>query len=220
MAIRPPKDLYQYRGHKRTVAPATEPVTADELRAYLVESATGLPDSEANALVAEAREMIEEATGLALITQTWQLALDHWPAQQAEWWDGIRQGSMADLYGGHGDVNLPRYPLQSLSSVKVYDETSTEATAGDIFDVDTFRKPGRITLKVGSTWPVALRANNAIIIEYIAGYGDAADVPASLKRAVKQIAAYLYSHKGDDCVPDNALMQAKSLLSGYWVARI
>ena len=220
MALRTPKDLYQYRGHKRTTAPATEPVSAAELRSYLVESASSLLDAEANALVTEARQMIEDATGLALVTQSWTLALDHWPMQRAEWWDGVRQGSIADLYGGHGELQLPRFPLQSLTSVKVYDEDSTEVVVGDIFDVDTFRTPGRITLKVGQTWPIALRSSNAIIIEYVAGYGDAADVPATLKRAVKQVAAYLYSHKGDDCIPDNALMQARSLLSGYIVARL
>lgn len=220
MALRPAADLYQQRGIKRTTAPATEPVTADELRAYLVESTSGLPDSEANALITEAREMIEEATGLALITQSWTMAIDHWPGRQTEWWDGVRQGSIAALFGGHGDVVLPRYPLQSLTSIKVYSEDSTETVVGDIFDVDTYRSPGRITLKYGQTWPIALRANNAIIIEWVAGYGDAVDVPAALKRAVKQVAAYLYSHKGDDCVPDDALMQARSALSGYTVARI
>lgn len=219
MALRPAADLYQQRGIKRTTHPAVEPITAADLREYLVESVSGLSEAAANDLIAEAREMIEEATGLALVTQSWTMALDHWPGRQTEW-DGVRQGSIAEMFGGHGDVVLPRYPLQSLTSVKVYSEDSTETVVGDIFDLDTYRSPGRITLKYGQTWPVALRANNAIIIEWVAGYGDAVDVPAALKRAVKQVAAYLYGHKGDDCIPENALMQARSALSGYIVARV
>lgn len=226
MALLPAKDLYQYRGHVQSTAPAVEPVTADELRDYLRETSAGLPDSEANDLIAQARELIENSTGLSLITQEWTLALDYWPNNSSEpWWDGMRQGSIAELHGGRyaASLGLPRYPLQDVDSVTVYDEASnpTSITVADTFDVDTYRTPGRITLKSGKTWPVALRAQNAIIIVYTSGYGDAStDVPAGLRRAVKQVAAYLYSHRGDDCDTGDALAQADSMLDQYKVRRV
>lgn len=226
MALLPAKDLYQYRGHVQSTAPAVEPVTADELRDYLRETSDGLPDSEANDLIAEARELIENSTGLSLITQEWTLAIDHWPNSSEEpWWDGVRQGAIAELYGGQysRSLGLPRYPLQDVDSVTVYDEASnpTSITVADTFDVDTYRTPGRITLKSGKTWPVALRPQNAIIIVYTSGYGDAStDVPAGLRRAVKQVAAYLYSHRGDDCDTGDALAQADSMLDQYKVRRV
>jgi hypothetical protein len=103
-------------------------------------------------------------------------------------------------------VELPRWPLTSITSVTVYDEDSNAVvvTVADTFDVDTYRLPGRVTLKRGAVWPVALRANNAIQIVYVSGHANAAAVPAPMKRAVKQLAAYLYAHRGDDCDPADA----------------
>ena len=82
-----------------------------------------------------------------------------------------------------------------------------------------------MTLKSGATWPVALRANNAIEISYTSGYGDAAaDVPAPVKRAVKQMAAYLYQNRGDGCGCDASEAfndsGAASLFSAYKVVKI
>lgn len=224
MALRPPKDLYQYRGHKRTVAPAVEPVTAQELRDHLRESAASLPDSAAEELITEAREMIEENTGLAIITQTWLLAFDQWPSKGGDqWWDGAKQGAIGDLHGGDGDVSLPRYPLQSVSGINVYDEagTASAVNVASVFDVDVYRKPGRIGLKYGATWPVETRPTNGVEITYIAGYGDAAaDVPVALRRAVKNAAAYLYTHRGDDCCNVDAVASVAGILNQYRVARI
>jgi hypothetical protein len=217
--------LYQHRGHVRTVAPAVEPVTADELRAQLFETGDTLPDATANDLIAEAREMIEEFTGLALITQTWRLALDNWPGGREMWWDGMRQMPISEIYakGSLRAVELPRYPLQSVSSVTVFDDADNGAVVNvaAAFVVDPYRKPGRMVLRDGATWPVALRAANAIEVVYVAGYGASATaVPAALKRAVKQVAAYLYTHNGDGCTVEDALAGARQMLDAYSVKRI
>jgi len=98
------------------------------------------------------------------------------------------------IAGGAADIEIPRWPLQSITSCTVYDEdsNSTAVVVSSVFDVDTQSLPGRLSLQSGATWPVALRANNAIEIVYVAGYGDAAaDVPADLRRAVKQLASAL-----------------------------
>lgn len=225
MSLRPGVPLQQYRGHVQTTAPTIEPVTAAELRAQLYEGTDALPDAQANALIAEARELIEEFTGLALITQQWRLALDGWPAGRQQWWDGVRQGAVADMYAPNSlrAVLLPRYPLQSIVSVTVFDEAgnSSAVTVADTFVVDTYRRPGRMVLRDGSTWPIALRSANAIEVLYSAGFGATANlVPALLKRAVKQVAAYLHTHAGDDCKIDDAMAGARQLLDAYSVRKI
>ena len=99
-------------------------------------------------------------------------------------------------------MELPRYPLQSVSGVNVYDEAgnATAVVVATVFDVDAQQMPGRIALKSGQTWPIATREINAIELTYISGYGDAAsDVPAPLKRAIRSMVAYVYAHRGDDC---------------------
>lgn len=224
MTLRQHIPLHQYRGHVLKTAPTTEPVTAAELRAQLAETSDGLPDAQANALIAEARQLIEDSTGLAFITQIWTLALDAWPGARAQWWDGVRQGAISDMHipGATRAVFPPRYPLQSVGSVTVYDDAGndTAVTVADTFIIDGFQSPGRMVLRDGATWPIALRAANAIEIEYTAGYANAGAVPATLKRAVKQVASYLHAHYGDECQPEDAMSAARGLVSGYVVKRI
>ena len=227
MSLRQTLKLWQDRGNVITAQPAVEPVTADELRAYLRTNATDLPDSEANDLIAESRQYIEDQCGIAMITQSWLMAVDRWPTQRAPWWDGVRQGHINAIHGASSasDVSLPRFPLQAVDGVNVYDEAgnATAVVVADTFDVDAIRTPGRMTLKSGAAWPVAQRSNNAIEISYTSGYGDAAaDVPAPIKRAVKQMAAYLYQKRGDGCDVGQAFSEsgAASMLSAYKVVQI
>lgn len=226
MSLRASVPLYQFRGSVLTSAPASEPVTAAELRTHLRTDSTELPDAEANALITDARTEIENMTGLAFITQSWRLSIDRWPAGGEAWWDGVREMSITELYRTSTiqSLALPRWPLVSITSVTVYDEdsNSTVVNVANTFDVDTYQTPGRITLKRGQTWPVALRANDAIQVIYVAGYTNAAAVPSPMKRAVKQLAAFLYSHRGDDCNPKDAYDSsgAAGIMNQYKVARI
>jgi uncharacterized phiE125 gp8 family phage protein len=226
MTLRPSIPLYQQRGSVVVLGPASEPVTAAELRTHLRVDSTELPDAEANALIAESRQMIEDEIGLSFIYQTWRLMLDRWPGGQEAWWDGVRQMAISELYAPNymTSVPLPRWPLASITTVTVFDEDSNSqaVTVSDTFDIDTYQVPGRITLKRGSTWPIALRANNAIQIIYISGYPNAAAVPATLKRALKQLAAFLYTNRGDNCSPADAMMKsgADQVLAVYRPMRV
>jgi len=206
--LRASMKLHQMRGNRLVTGPAQEPVTRRELKAQLRITHTN-EDDLLDDLIADARQELEDTTGLAFITQVWRLTLDHWPCADERWWDGVRQTAMSEVYAGRalGDLTIPRYPLVSVDSVTVYDEggTPTTVTVADVFNVDTQRVRGRLTLQRGATWPVALRANNAIEIVYTAGYGaDSTEVPAPLKRAVRQMAAYMYEHRGDGCEPKDA----------------
>lgn len=226
MTLRQAIPIYQQRGSVIVTAPASEPVTASELRSHLRTDATELPDSEANALIAEARQMIEDEIGLAFITQSWRLSLDRWPGGAEAWWDGVRQTAISELYAPNAmtSVSLPRWPLVSITSVTVFDEDSNSqaVTVANTFDVDLYQVPGRMTLKRGSTWPIALRANNAIQIVYVAGYANAAAVPAPLKRAVKDLGAFLYTNRGDSCSAADAIMKsgADQVLGSYRPMRV
>ena len=224
MSLRAAVPLYQHRGLSLVTGPAAEPVTAAELRLHLRTDATDFPD--AGAYVTDARQEIETRAGVAFLTQTWRLALDRWPTGGEAWWDGVREGSIAALYGAatQRSIALPRFPLQSITSVTVYDEDSNarSVTVADTFEVDLYSQPGRLTLKRGQTWPIALRAANAIEIVFVAGYTSAATVPAPMKRAVKQLAAFLYSHRGDECDPGDAYHAsgADALMAQYRPARL
>lgn len=224
MSLRAPISYSAHRGHRIKTAPLVEPVSAAELRGHLRLDDTS-EDTYLGTLISEARQFIEDMSGLALIDQTWTLTLDTWPhAERNKWWDGVEQGHISQLQGQALAVALPRYPLSSISSVKVYDEESNETTVtvATSFDVDTDSMPGRLALQSGATWPAALRPTNAIKIEYVAGFGTAAtNVPAALKRAVRILAAYMYEHRGD-CDNGNAMVDsgAQALVDSYRVVRV
>jgi hypothetical protein len=223
MSLREPVKLSRYRGHVVITKPHSEPMTASTLRDHLKESGAGLPDDEANSLIAEARQMIEDSIGVSFLTQTWRLALDQWPAGNGPWWDGVRQGAIVELQGVPRAIELPRWPLQSLAAVRVFDQYGNPQTVNTsaTFDLDTYQTPGRLALKFGQTWPIALRDINAIEIDYVSGYGSSgAAVPPTLLRSLKLIAAYLYSHRGDDCSALDALGAAGSTLSQFRVKRL
>ena len=199
MTLRGRGQIRQNYGNKRTVAPAEEPVTLTEVKTHLrINNADS--DGYLISLISTARQILEQISGIAFVTQTWVMTLDAWPGYKEDpWWDGVRQGSIGDLRGMVNTVVLPVYPLQSISEVLTYDldSNSTAIVVADTFDIDTNSIRGRMTLKYGQTWPVALRRTNAVQITYVAGYGLAADVPAPLKEAVNKLIAYLFDHRGN-----------------------
>jgi hypothetical protein len=220
MALRRPIIQNFYRGHRITSEPAAEPVSLADLKDFLRIDSTS-EDSQISLLITVARQYIEQATGLALITQTWTLTMDQWPNDGSQWWDGVRQGPISMINGGKAsEVYLPRYPLQSVTSITV---EGSPVVVADLFTVDTQRFPGRIVLKQSATLPTYTETANAISIAYIAGFGDDSDdVPSTLKLAVLQLASNLYTHRGDECSVQRAYIDsgAQSLVGAYQSGRI
>jgi len=215
----------QHYGNVRVTGPSLEVVTLDDLKTHTRVQHNN-DDEYLQKLIVEAREEIEDISGLALISQTWQMTLDRWPGQQDQWWDGVRQMATTELDGGFPSTIEPlRYPLISVDTINVYDEdsNSTAVTIASVFDVDVISKPGRVVLQSGATWPIASRSINSIEINYTAGYGAAvSDVPTPLTRAVRNMAGYMYSHRGDGCTPAAAYKEsgAAVIVNRYKAARL
>jgi len=142
------------------------------------ESPLSVEDTYLEGLITSARRIIEGVLNRRLITQTWELALDYFPA---------------------GDrIRIPYPPLQTITSVIYYDEDETAATFdSDYYHVDTYDEPGNVVLVSGQSWPSAtLRTVNGVIVKYVCGYGDAAsDVPKEYQQAIKMLASELYEHR-------------------------
>lgn len=218
MSLRHTVTYNQYRGHRRDTAPASEPITADEVKAHLnIESGFTDDDTLIALLITSAREFVEDLTGLAFITQTWTLTLDHWPNANEPWWDGVKQLPIGELYSSSRpmDVIIPRYPLQAVDTINA---DGNSVTVGDVFITDAAQMPGRLVIKRGQTWPVVLQRANGIVIGYTAGYGDDADdVPAAMRLALIQMVVNLYENRGDGCSTDDAYKDsgAKSTFDVY-----
>lgn len=144
---------------KLVVAPGSEPVSLAEVKA---QCRVDVADDDAllGMLIMAAREMAEHNTGRALITQTWELVVDAFPAAFV----------------------LRKSPIASVVSVKYIDTAGTEQTldlADTLLDKDS--EPGYLVPAYGKGWPATQSVPNAVRVRYTAGYGEAADVPSSIK---------------------------------------
>ncbi len=181
------------RGLTLVTAPASEPVSLAEAKAHLrIESADD--DSLISALIAAARQAAEAHMRRALITQTWRLTLDRFPAAPQAWWDGVRQG--ADMPGDGSVIELPRPPLVSVTSVTAYDDADNATVAGAAsYFVDTDGKPGRVVLRSGQTWPTALRVAGGVEVLFVAGYGAAGAVPQAIRQGILMLIGHLFENR-------------------------
>lgn len=183
--------------------PAEEPVSLDEAKLHL-----RIDHSEEDALIAgligAARRHIEETVlSRALITQTWELYLDRFPAKAI--------------------IKLPRPPLQSVESIKYTLEDGSEATfSASNYIVDNVSEPGRIVLKRDASWPAdTLIPVNGVKVTFAAGYGDdPADVPDPIKQAMLLLIGDLYENREESIVVQGLQVQrlpfgVQSLLYGY-----
>ena len=163
-------------GLKLVTPPATEPVSLSEAKEH--SRITGTDEDELiTTFIETAREYCEEYQNKAYITQTWDLSLDEFP---------------------DSPYSLPKPPLQSISSIKYYDQDGTEYefNASDYL-VDTASVKGRVSLAYGKSWPsVTLQPMNGVIIQFIAGYGDAgSDVPKRIRNAIKMLVEQIYENR-------------------------
>ncbi len=186
-----------FRRHDAT-APASEPVTLAELKAQLRKT-----DSEEDAyltfLIGYGRETVEQITKRTIARRTLQGFLDFFPGGSSPWWNGVRDGSLSDFAELPRVMLIPGPPLVSVQSIKTYTDLDVSATmaATDYFvDTSDLDQLGRVALRIGAVWPIALRTRNAVEINYTAGYVDGA-VPPSLKMGILMVAASAYANRGD-----------------------
>ena len=157
-----------------TTQPDIEPITLDEAKLNLRVDCTA-DDDLITALIVAARRWCEQYENRAYITQT--------ITAKANWlpWEII----------------LPLPLLQSVTSITYIDLIGDVQTLSDaLYDIDTFREPGRVTRAFNATYPSVRGDVNGVTIVYEAGYGDtAADVPAETKQAIQLFIAHLYDNR-------------------------
>lgn len=155
--------------------PATEPITLDEAKCHLRVTVTE-DDVLIEGLILAARQQVELECSRALIKQTFELALDAFP------WEAI---------------TIPRPPLVSVTSI-VYTDVNgaTQTLATSEYTVDNRREPAVIVPAWGKTWPSTREVPNAVVVRYVAGYGDDPGlVPEAIKLAAKMLIGHWYENR-------------------------
>jgi uncharacterized phiE125 gp8 family phage protein len=183
-------------GLKLIAAPENEPISLVQAKAHLRVDSTD-QDDLIEALITAAREKVEEETGRALITQTWEIALDYFVAPP-----DLRYVAYPYLTPAKA-LLLPKPPLRSLLRVSYYDGNGDEALLHDevgsptvISDlvVDTYSAPGRLVPASGGNWPSVQDRANAVTIRYSCGYGDTGEsVPMPLRQAMLLLIGHWFS---------------------------
>lgn len=194
-------------------APALEPVSLEEAKLHLRvdddSPSTNLDDSLIEAVIKASRQWAEQFQNRAYITQTWNLYLDSFPREKY--------------------IEIPKPPLQYVVSmtykdgsgasqaVSFLDPSGTALLETDDYLIDIAREPGRLYLKSGKAWPASLNEAQAVTIQFVAGYGDAADVPAMVKQSILLKVSSLYENRGDADAPEGYERAAKCML---WPERV
>jgi len=147
--------------------PAKRPVSVGEVKAH-ARIETELEEALLYGWLVEAVDRAEAETGRRLITQTWDSYYDAWPA-------------CADAFGEVA-LALPFSPAKSIGSVKYVDP----AAALQTLDPARYRLdavPLRPRLVFNGTLPATASRQSAIVVRWVAGYGDnPADVPEAIRQ--------------------------------------
>lgn len=154
-------------------APTVEPLTIAEAKAHLRVTSTD-EDALITALIVAAREHAERFTRRALITQTWDLTLDSFPAE----------------------IVVPFPKLQSVTSITYVDSNGASQTLLTTeYTVDTKSEPGRVVEAYDKAWPSTRDVINAVTVRFVAGYGLAAAVPSSIKQGMLMHIGHMYANR-------------------------
>lgn len=153
-------------------------VSLIEAKAHLrVDSADD--DTLIEAMIGAATQAAEQMTGRALMTQTWELTLDAFPAA----------------------LELTRVPAQSITSITYADSAGTATVmAAPLYALDNADDFGfaYVVPVYAGAWPATRDEINAVKVRYVAGYADAASVPESIKSWIKlQVGAMLEGREAE-----------------------
>ena len=157
-------------------APATEPVTTTDAKAH--ENVTSSDDDATIALmIAAARAKCENFLGRQLISATYTFYLDAFPAE----------------------ILLPKPPSTAVTHVKYTDTNGDEQTldVDDDYQIDLSSEPARIRPADGQSWPSTKTVYNAVEVEYVTGYANAAAVPKDYILGLKHLFGSWYRNRED-----------------------
>ena len=157
-----------------SVSPTIKPIHLEDIRLHI-----GLDDnyfdSQLDDLISVATQRIEQDTRRSLITQTRVLSFDTFPT--------------------NGIIELPKAPVQSVTSVTYVDTNdATQTLSSSKYSVDSSNTPSRIVLNDGESFPTVRAHYDDIKVTYISGYGSSvASVDPVAKFALKMLVSHLFN---------------------------
>lgn len=171
--------------YKQLSAAGTTPVTRDELKTWLKIDGTS-DDTLLDGINTAATRWAEDFLGRTLLTGTWEYTTSQFPDETNGW------------------IELLHGPVQSVDSVTYRTLGGGTGTwAGTSYQLDTNKEPARLRPVPGGLWPDEDDDYfNAVTVRYTVGYGTAqSSVPDGIKIGIKEAAAAINEHRGEDVEP-------------------
>jgi uncharacterized phiE125 gp8 family phage protein len=177
--------------------PASEPVTIDEVKEFLViEAEEVLYDQQLARFITAARQQVEAVTGTRLVPQIVRVAAREW----------------------HDLKALPIGPVRTVTSI-AYDDTAGVSQVLATANWELFGTGLQTGIRpvYNAAWPAALRRQDAIRVTLEIGYDD---VPGPVKTAILIMIADLFAQRESFAVGTVAAkvpstMQVDSLLTNF-----
>lgn len=154
-----------------TVPPSGHPLSLAEAKRQLrIEEADTDQDAHITALIAAAHRMIERELGYPILRQTRQTHLMQFPCGPI--W----------LAGGHDLEVLSIQYRDSAGAVQLLDPAK--------YALDAISRPAQVLPASGQVWPATSFGPGAVMVEWRAGWPNAAEVPEDLVHAMKLLVAH------------------------------
>lgn len=142
----------------RLITPATAlPVSLATAKQHLrVEHSED--DALITSMIRAAARSAEQQLNRVLMSQTWQLLIDAFPA---------------------AEIRLERPRVQAITSIVYVNTAGADVTLNpSLYTLDADLLPGWVLPALGTTWPATREQANAVRVTFVSGYGnDAASVP-------------------------------------------
>jgi hypothetical protein len=194
--------------------PSVEPLTWAEVKAFL-RLDSDAEQSLGNTFIIAARQLVENYTGRALLSQRWRMSLDAWPrpVQQSSY---SNTGCVVNMFARR--VFLPKIPVLDVETVKVFASDGTSVTLPETtYSVDLIS--GKLAFLPSAALVDPSKSVGGIEIDFSAGYGtSASSVPAPLKQAMLVLVALSFEER----IPEQGSLPAAvaALLKPYRFAKI
>lgn len=161
----------------RTAAPTVDPVTLQEAKDHLQVLGND-EDAVILSLIKSATAYFDGPNGVlgrALISQAWALSVPR-PCDNV--------------------IRLPLSPIQSIASISYYDTDDNSQTL-TVSDFRFYKSEdwAYIEPKSGVSWPTTINRKDAITVAFVAGYGLASAIPATLKQAILLLIRHWFDNR-------------------------
>ena len=197
---------------QETSSPPVYPVTLGEAKDHLRLTDIGGPH-EHNSMIADliiaATEDVEAHTGRALVQRSFE----------------YRQN-------GFDNIQLPRNPVDSVTSVKYIDTDGAEQTlATSVYYTDLFHEPGLIKLAYNQSWPNYRNERGSVRVVFVAGYALGGsnsppddyrvNIPRSIKQAILMLVEDMYEFSGSKIAgAGNTVIENKTVTNLLYKHRV